>query len=771
MSKFNAGKFGAPMGGQPPANMAQAMAAHQAGNLAAAEKGYRAVLAASPNHVEALKHLGIVRAQQGDFTSAANWFEQAVVLSPGSVELRAFLANAKRDGGDLAGAAAAYADAIRIQPNDPKLRYSLGHILARMGRAREAADAFGECVRLAPNAVDAWMNRGVALEDCGDLAGAISSHRRAIALDPRSAMAQVNLGAALLASGDETGAAGAFRQARAIDRKRSDEVIESLADARAATGRAKEALVLLQNLDLSEPRIAYKRAGAYQLLRKTDQAIDGFRRLVADHPDMTRAWVNLAALYFDQSRAEEARDAMRHAEPESAKPPTGFTLRRGLLMPVISESREQIARDRAALTDLLADFRARRGVIKDPIEEIGPPAFLLAYHGQDSRDLQQDIAATIAAACPSLTMTSPHLNSLPRRSRIRVGIVSTHFFEHTVGRVNLGIIQGLDRSQMEVVVIRPPGRQDEVSAAIEAAADVLVDLPMDLPSARTVIANEKLDLIFYPDIGMESTTYYLAFARLAPVQVAGWGHPDTTGIPNLDYYVSCATFEPENADSHYTEKLVRLPRIYCDYPDPGPVGAPMTRAELGAPPTGALYICPQSLFKLHPDFDAVIGELLRADPTGHVIFCASPEPHWSERLRARWALNCPDVQGRIHIVPRVDPERFRSMLALADALIDPLYFTGGHTTYLALSANAPIVTWQGSQLRGRMTRGLYEQMGYAGPVASSTSEFVALAVRLAQDKAWHAEQRAEIAGRRGRLFDDHESVKFLGDWFVEVCNA
>ncbi len=41
----------------------------------------------------------------------------------------------------------------------------------------------------------------------------------------------------------------------------------------------------------------------------------------------------------------------------------------------------------------------------------------------------------------------------------------------------------------------------------------------------------SLDILFYPDLGMTPLTYFLAFARLAPVQCVSWGHPVTTGIP------------------------------------------------------------------------------------------------------------------------------------------------------------------------------------------------------------------------------------------------
>ena len=48
----------------------------------------------------------------------------------------------------------------------------------------------------------------------------------------------------------------------------------------------------------------------------------------------------------------------------------------------------------------------------------------------------------------------------------------------------------------------------------------------------------------YLDVGMDPMTYFLAFARLAPVQCVTWGHPVTTGVPNMDYFISSDLLEP-----------------------------------------------------------------------------------------------------------------------------------------------------------------------------------------------------------------------------------
>ncbi len=100
-----------------------------------------------------------------------------------------------------------------------------------------------------------------------------------------------------------------------------------------------------------------------------------------------------------------------------------------------------------------------------------------------------------------------------------------------------------------------PLRNDAVSERIRNAADRMIDLDPDYRQARRQIAALELDILFYQDIGMEPTSYLLACSRLAPVQCLSFGHPNTTGIPNMDYFISNDLFEPEDAASHYSETL------------------------------------------------------------------------------------------------------------------------------------------------------------------------------------------------------------------------
>ena len=132
------------------------------------------------------------------------------------------------------------------------------------------------------------------------------------------------------------------------------------------------------------------------------------------------------------------------------------------------------------------------------------------------------------------------------------------------------------------------------------------------------VAREDLDIIFYPDIGMSSTTYFLAFSRLAPVQIVSWGHPETTGISTIDYFLSSSLFEI-NRKKKYSERLICLNEFPLYYEPPKNIGIMKNRLELKLPENVRLYGCPQSLFKLHPDFDATLSKILDNDKKGYIV--------------------------------------------------------------------------------------------------------------------------------------------------------
>ena len=387
----------------------------------------------------------------------------------------------------------------------------------------------------------------------------------------------------------------------------------------------------------------------------------------------------------------------------------------------------------------------------------------------NDRDLNRQVAKLYDAPREKAVAGS-RARRLPG-GKIRVGFISRHFKMHTIGLLMRGLIAQLSRDKFAVTVLSIGGQTDFLAEWIRQHADSFVELPFHLPSARRIIAEHAFDVLFYTDIGMDTTTYSLAFSRLAPVQCVTWGHPVTTGVDTIDYFISSQQLECGPSEDQYTEKLVRLKTLPIYYYRPEAPVPLKDRASFGLPMAGTLYACPQSPFKLHPEFDEILGGILRQDPDGQLVLSHKPQTRGEQLLRQRFATTMPDVLDRIHFVPSLDYFRFLNLNAIADVLLDPIHFGGGNTSYEGLAVGVPIVTLPSNMLRGRITYALYHQMGVMDCVVDSAKEYVDLAVKLGTDAEHRAAMSAKIKAACGVLFENSDGVRELERFFEEAVAA
>jgi protein O-GlcNAc transferase len=256
------------------------------------------------------------------------------------------------------------------------------------------------------------------------------------------------------------------------------------------------------------------------------------------------------------------------------------------------------------------------------------------------------------------------------------------------------------------------------------------------------------------------------------VQCAGWGHPVTTGSDAIDYFISCALMEPEEAATHYSERLGLLPGIGVDYAMPK-TGPAMDRVKLGLPAHRRLYFCPQSLFKIHPDMDDIFARLLHEDPDGVLVMfqgaSATTTESFARRLGGRMEVHGVQPRGQLKFLPRMDTPLFRSALGLADVVLDTLHWSGGNTSLDAFACGVPVVTLPGAFMRGRQTMAMLRMMGLEELVAQSVDEYIRIAKRLAQDIEWRKEICRTIGAKRGELFDRRENVAALETLLLQIA--
>ncbi|HEY9843489.1 MAG TPA: hypothetical protein V6D23_23660, partial [Candidatus Obscuribacterales bacterium] len=396
------------------------------------------------------------------------------------------------------------------------------------------------------------------------------------------------------------------------------------------------------------------------------------------------------------------------------------------------------------------------------------PQVIPFYHtyqsGQD-RPLQEKLAAFF-----SRLLRRYQVDWRPN-PRPRLGIVSVHLYRNPVTDLLVRALETLLQSGDFESYLLPfearAAKDDELSRRLQTLADHVVSLPPDVTAAAVVISRCNLDLLIYPDIGMETDTYALALNRLARYQLALPGHPVTTGSETIDYFVSAESLEPPDGDANYSEKLIRLPGL-PDYHRPLPPPA-ASRDALGLPP-GNLYFCPMTPFKLTPAFDRVLAGILAADPHARLLLL---EYHHRlhQKLQRRFAASFPQFAERLRFLPWSPQPVFFQRLQAADVILDTFPFGGGNTSYQALGLGCPIVCLDVPWMKGRWTQAMYRLMGMTDLVAASPEAYVELAVRVATDQAWQARLRPQIAVRSATLFDNPSWSDALLDFCRQLAAA
>ncbi len=725
----------------PEAEQMIGVITYQKGDKSRGKAMVEDVLKRAPSHFGALVNFGVMVHFDGDNERAAELFRRAIEANPSSDKAHHHYGFVLGSLGRLEESERALRKAVELNPDLAEAHFNLGNALQLQGKPLEAKDAFERAIRLRPAYVEAWTNLGNLHLSLGDHRAAIDAYQKAIAANPRIALPYANLGTTLMIQGSYEEAEKWFLKAVDVDPRSSD---------------------------------GWYGLGALRRERgEIGLALEAFDAALRINPNETRALVRKAQSLQEIGSWREALEAL---DPAFRTPsvPGEIRVLHALLLPVINMSVQEIEDTRRRVAERVSKVIEDGIKVPMPEKQVGMTNFYLAYHRDNEIELQKDIARMYLSACPELGYVAPHCEPGARRmpsDRIRLGILTAYFREHTIGKLFGPIVGQLDKSKFEVTFYHAPSPFDSTSQRIADSAEHTVRLPADGAYARAVIAERMPDILFYPEVGMDPGTYYLAFARLAPVQAMTWGHPVTTGIPNMDYFVSTEALELPGSEKEYTETLIRLPDLTTYYVKPAEPAEPPSRERFGFSQDARLYVCPQTLFKLHPDFDGAIGEILRRDPNGRAVFISGRFPTWESLLRERFAASIPDVADRVAFVPQMPLPDFLNLCRVADALIDPFYFVGGNSSAEAFAFGCPIVTLPGRLLRARITYAWYAKLGILDAVADGPEHYVELAVRLANDADWRAELRRRILERNHLMFENESAVRQLETVFEKAHRA
>jgi len=792
----------------------------QRGDLPGAEKLIAQALVARPKDASALNNLGTTLLRAHRLDEAREQFERAAKAQPAFVDAqsnlgnvlrqlgriaeslvplkRAFAGNAKSaeiadllgasllDTGDGRGAVAVFESSVKARPRELRAWLHLAVASQMAGNAKRALEAADAALAIAPSDPKALGARGQALAGLGDVAGARDAFAHGVLGAPDDAVARHNFGVFLRDQGDHDAAVEHLRKAVQLDATLTA-AHEALVGALVDAGRGDEAMRHGQAFASAHPdsgAALAMQASARFSQGAMEEAVDLYRRAAAvPGADATTFLGYGHALLSAGYAAEATKQFARAVELAPQDSRARFALAMSHLRPIYDEVAQMEASRRAfarAMSELDAWFtpaRAASGVLG--VGSAQP--FYLAYHPVDARPLLVAYGKTVARLMASgVAVPRAPADARPAGARkLRVGIAAAQVRDHSVwNAITQGWVHHFDRERIELTVFKLERVSDDETARARREVTTFIDSPVTLDGWAQAIVDARLDVLIYPEIGIHPLTTRLAAMRLAPVQAASWGQPLTTGLPTIDLFISAQALEPATGDTHYSERLLALPRLgVCIQPLQPAVVAP-DFATLGLSPAEPLLLCPGTPFKYTPQGDAAlvaIAARLQARGAGRLVFFRSHRPTMSaqveQRMRQAFAKAGVDYDRTVAWIPTLNRGRFFGLMQRATALLDTLGFSGFNTALQGLECDLPVVAFEGEFMRGRLASGPLRLLGLDELVATTPAQFADIALRLVEDADWHAHVEREIAQRRHALFFDQAPVRALEDALFEAAGV
>ncbi len=605
---------------------------------------------------------------------------------------------------------------LNIQPDNTNILRLLGSIYYQYKNSKSAIQYFIKTIQIDPTDPLAHYNLGILYHEKGYLDEAITFYEKAIQLNSHIAEAHYNLGIAL------------------HEKEQFDEAIHYYQKA----------------LQLNP-----KYADAYYNIGTILKQFGRLNEAIAYYDKALACWPNYALALWARCMAQ---------------------------LPEIYENQESIQTSREKYYFELIKLRDNIPLKTPQDIEIAARAvgsqtpFLLACHGLNNRQLQSIYGELV---CKIMSLRYPQFAKCPNMpprlqgEKIKVGIVSGFFYWHSIWKIPLrGWIENIDRKRFSLYGYYTGRVKEHTTEIAKQYFERFVEDVYSLEELCQVIRKDNLHVLLYPEIGMDPMTVRIAALKLAPIQCVTLGHPDTSGLPSIDYYISSDLMEPPNADEHYTEKLIRLPNLGFYYIPFEVPNKNIDRNTFGLSQESIIYLCSHSLFTYLPQYDEIFPRIAKLVGNCQFVFISNKSDLITEQFKLRLA----HVFNRFNLnpneflvfLPRLDQDQYYALNSVADIFLDSLGWSANNSTFEAIACNLPVVTFPGLLMRQRHCAAILTMMGITETIAKSINEYIEIAVKLGKNITLRKHLSDKIKRNKHLIYYDKKSITALED-FLEAA--
>jgi protein O-GlcNAc transferase len=741
-------------------------------SLGQIEEAEQALISATerlPDSAEAQGNLAAVREAQHRPEAAMALYRRASDLSPGNVKYLRRFAEMAFAAESWQIAADAYGRYLEIVPDDVSARNELGVALNNTDLSQQAIEHLNRVAAERPDDPYAHSNLGNALAKAGHLDEAEMHYRRSVELDGQDWRLRINLANLLWEI-------GRFEEAQtlseAVIEERPDDamLMQQVASRLIAARHPEAAKALLERALRVAPDLAeiHNALGNLQALRlELEEALAHYLKAIELKPHYLLAHLNVCVCLDKLRRFDEAavRAIGLRIQPDYAANEPACMSRilqilksvcdfdglemQGDFWPVMEDS--PAAHLSPTLLTLLA--------LAEDDDHIRRLALAIRRIGGDS-ELK---AAWKARSAPTV---------LPRMGRIKVGLVSADFRNHSAARCILPLFRHYDRDRFEFRCYSAVSGNDSVQKEIASQVDAFVEIDqLDDPTASDAIRSDGVEALFDLSGWTAHSRLPLFAFRPAPHQIAWLGWPFTSGFASIGHFL-VDRFNAPAAEGLLLEKplVVDGPWIAFEQLTQTQI-SPSPFQQNGHITFGTL----NNTYKITRSQIALWARIMAAVP-GSRFLMARAEARSRIFVRnmivefGKYGIG----EDRLEIVGQgFDSGSHFNFYHQFDISLDTFPVVGGVTTVDSLWMGVPVVAMYGSAFHQRIGHSILNHCGLGEFSVPTPDDFIETACRLAADTDRLAELRAELRPRvqASPLFDGPAFAKHFGATIAHLVGA
>ncbi|MEO6917810.1 MAG: tetratricopeptide repeat protein [Collimonas sp.] len=522
--------------------------------------------------------------------------------------------------------------------------------------------------------------------------------------------------------------------------------------------------------------------------RQHEEAEALYRDAILHNPAYAVAFQNLGILLRETYRTDEAEVMLRKA---IALAPTAFESRVALGNLLENKKRyakaseiyrgigdwgqlQRVSRKQAVWENLAQYDAATLQALQNKALETEPwsllniPTLSAITHRQAGRQFAERKWAQ-ALQTPALV-----INNAPDDRVLKIGYLSSDFYEHATMHLLAGVLEEHDPQQVEIHLYSyGPPRDDIFTRRIARAGVQLHDIrQLSDEAAASEIAAAGLHMLV--DLKGYTTGARLGICALrpAPVVVSWLGYPGSLGQSRLaDYIIGDPVVTPAQHADDFSETLALMPHCYQPNDRHRHIAPRPDRVSAGLPEQGLVFCSFNQILKINPADFSLWCRLLQTTPDS-VLWLLSPESAQTEDNLRRHAQVHGIAPQRLIFAPRLPLEQHLGRLQLADLALDTFPCNSHTTASDALWAGVPLITKMGKLFAGRVAASLLNAHGFPELIAADDENYVELALSLACAPERRAALRQRLANARlsSPLFDTPRFTRDLERLYRAIWN-